>query len=166
MIGLTAPGADERRAYRGLKTPQHLRLDVTWGRAEHINVPAGALVSITNIDGCGSVFLTTLTAKTRNFSTDGLDVPQALAQALGALRFDQREMAQRAATRDTTLNAGAAYEAFSKDTKPGEMFVMKVSQAVALYVIAPISEGYIDEGGGSHFAVQVQPAAKTESPVL
>ncbi|MEO0995520.1 MAG: hypothetical protein AAFX62_17175, partial [Pseudomonadota bacterium] len=67
-------GPDERRRYRGLKPSDTRRLDIGWGEAGSIAVPAGSVISITTVDGGAPVWLTALTGDARGFLPDALDL--------------------------------------------------------------------------------------------
>lgn len=156
----------DRRQYRGLKMPPALRLDVRWGEARKLRVEAGAVISITNVDGGGAAWLTTLTEVERNFSPASLDVPQELAVPMDPARFDSREMQGLSANRDGSVDAARAFQIFDDTTAPGELFVTRATQDATLFVIVPIARDFITDGGGGAFSVQVQPPAGSTANML
>ena len=169
MGGFPTPPVLSGRAnpiYRGLKSSTLTRLDVCWGEAGHIRVQAGSLISITNVDGGSGVLLTALAEDERDFSPSALDLPAHLSTPLEGAQFDTRSMAAIACSRGSDLKAARAYRVFDETTQAGEAFIASATHDTTLFVIAPISEGYIGGGGGSRFTVEVKALAGRASEAL
>jgi len=145
-----------RQRYSGLKRANQLRLDILWSEAGHVDLPAGATVSITNVDGAAVVWLTALPEDERLFSPSAIDVPQSMSFSLDAARFDSRIMATIAANRDGCLSTASVFQIFDKNTKPGEVFITRLTKASKFFAIAPTDDGFISTGGGGRFSVEVQ----------
>lgn len=155
-----------RQRYAGLRTPNVLRRDVRWGAAASLPLVRGAMVSVTARDGGGTVWLTTLSDMGRNFSPAALELPEAPETALDPTAFDSRELAQKAAARDTRPESGTVYPVFDARTEPGEVFVTRAEAMGTLYVIAPAAPGFVEAGGGGSFAVTVQLPPGAQSDLL
>ena len=177
----------------GLKRNTALMRDVLCGESRQLSVAAGALVSITNVDGGGPVLVTALTDDSRTFSpaplgsgglADGTLADASVAEtslahtsladtSLGAVVsldsfvFDRADMASIAASRDTTLASAKAVPLFDSASLAGESFTFRVAKQCALFVVAPVQTGYLTNGGGSRFRVEVQlPAGRSDGAVL
>ena len=156
MLDAPRSASDPRRRYRGLKDANPIRLDVHWGEARRIAVPADAIISITNIDGGACAWLTALTEDARSFSPDAIDLPDVAAHALNAAAFDSREMACLAAARNTDLTTARACAIFDNATEAGEVFVARMRAEATLFLIAPTQGAFIASGGGGRFSLQVE----------
>ncbi len=146
----------DRHRYRGLKDARRLRRDVTWGEAQHMHLPAGAVVSITNVDGGGEAWLTTRSGDQAHFTPAALEVPQDQAAPINPCAFDSRAMAARATSRDSTIASATVHKIFDTETDPGEMFITRMSADATLFVIAPVAPDYLTVGGGGRFTVEVK----------
>lgn len=152
-----------RARYCGLKAPTGMRRDVRWGQVARLRVSAGAMIEITNVDGGSEAWVTTLSPSRRDFGPEGLDLGAVPPSALETRCFDFREMAQVARSRASSLEAAAICRLFDAATEPGESFVTRAVEDTVVYVIAPITDGYVESGGGGSFAVTVQPPAGSPS---
>ncbi len=159
MVNLQACSGTDRFRYRGLRQANCLRLDVEYGEAGHLNVPAGAIVNVTNVDGGGCAWLTTLAEDDREFGLAGLDIPEAEPAPLDAAAFDSRMMAAISANRNGALSAARVLRIFDSRSAPGDMFVARVSRNAELFVIAPAEQAYLADGGGGRISVSVSPPA-------
>ncbi|MEO0946369.1 MAG: DUF1989 domain-containing protein, partial [Pseudomonadota bacterium] len=156
-----------RSRYLGLMQPGTLRADVGLGEAQSVHVPAGSVVSITQIDGGEVAWLTTLSDDCNRFDVAAMDVPPDLAKPLDPQTFDARTMRDMVAGRGGTLNGAKAFPIFDASTEAGEVFVLRISKAARLFVIAPIPPGFIEHGGGGAFSVEVKlPANHSVEPAL
>lgn len=156
----------ERRRYRGLNKPARLRCDLTWGESRKLTLTAGSLVSITNVDGGASIWITARTGGARDFSTCALDLEAALAQPIASTSFDPRMMEGDARRRGAQLSDASVVSLFDRLTKPGEVFLTKAMDDLELYLIAPVSPEYVAEGGGGRFMAEITPPAGSTSGML
>ncbi|MEL6217751.1 MAG: DUF1989 domain-containing protein [Pseudomonadota bacterium] len=152
-------GPDERRRYRGLKPSDTRRLDIGWGEAGSIAVPAGSVISIMTVDGGAPVWLTALTGDARGFSPDALDLAGVATCAIDPSRFDSRRMAALTEARGSGLAEARAIPLFDQTAAPGEVFVTRALREATLFLIAPIAPGFVAAGGGGRFRVEVKPPA-------
>ena len=166
MIGTELSDPLARRRYQGLKSSRPMAVDVRWGEAGRISVRAGSILSITNVDGGGVAWGTTLGPEARQFSAAALDLGAAAEVTLDPESFDAREMAGLAASRDSSLEGATGCKIFDAETEAGELFVTKVLEDATLFVIAPVSREFLSVGGGGRFAVRVQPPAGGSSDVI
>lgn len=142
--------------YRGLKAPNRLRIEVLWGNAAHIDVPKGTMLSITNVDGGASAWITALTGNERSFSTASLEVPQDQGLSLNANNFDSRIMAALANNRDGCLETSKVYSVFSPGSDAGETFTTRTTEDTKFFIISPLTRNFISDGGGGRFVVDVK----------
>lgn len=149
----------ERRRYRGLNRPAHLRCDLSWGESRKLTLSAGSLVSITNVDGGAPIWITARTNGARDFTIKGLDLNAALPHSFCSTVFDARMMEAEARRRGAQLADASVVSLFGSSTGPGELFVTRVMEDLELYLIAPVSPEYIAEGGGSRFTAEITPPA-------
>ncbi|MEO1492087.1 MAG: DUF1989 domain-containing protein [Pseudomonadota bacterium] len=154
---MSTESALQRRRYRGLNTRNTRRLDVSWGELGHLTVAAGSLISITNVEGAAPVWVTGLTSHGRHFSPEALDLPGLKSQPIDSTAFDARVMTQRASARDSTIDAGEIAALFDASTSAGDIFVTRALDDQDLFVIAPVTNGFVSEGGGSRFSVDITP---------
>lgn len=155
-----------RRRYQGLKTASPIRLEVTWGGVEKVDVQAGAVLSVINVDGGAVAWLTALAKDERHFSALSLDLPNTRSVSMDPAAFDSRMMATIAGGRDSGLESGRAFQIFDDTAEPGEVFVTKVTKDATLFVIAPTTKEFITNGGGGRFAVRIQPPSNSISDLL
>lgn len=146
----------DRRLYRGIKTPNQLRFEVMWGSEGHFDVPKGAMISITNVDGGAPAWITALAADERTFSTSSFEVPQDQGFSPDATQFDSRVMAAIANNRDGCLTKSKVYSIFGDDSEAGEIFVTRITQDTTFFVVSPISKDFVSLGGGARFSVDVK----------
>ncbi|MEL7096292.1 MAG: DUF1989 domain-containing protein [Pseudomonadota bacterium] len=149
----------ERARYHGLKQASPLRLDVRYGEAQSVSARKGSIISIENVDGSGFASVTALTNGRRNFSVDAFDISPGSAGYIDAGAFDSRRMAEMAEARNTSLGEGRCLTVFDTMSEPGELYVAKLSEDAEVFVIAPFSRDFIQQGGGARFEVLVQPPA-------
>ncbi|MEP1207638.1 MAG: DUF1989 domain-containing protein [Rhizobiaceae bacterium] len=152
----TSQNALEARRYFGLKTPNRLRLDVCWGEAGGLEVPAHSIVSITNLDGGGPCLVTCLADNSKNFSTDFLEVNGGKAVGIDASLFDCRSLQAIADTRGARLADGRALSVFDPQCGADEKFLFKTNEKVMLFVISPVSAEFLASGGGGRYRIHVQ----------
>ncbi|MEX0349626.1 MAG: DUF1989 domain-containing protein [Paracoccaceae bacterium] len=143
-----------------------MRLEVLWGSAAQIDVPKGTMLSITNVDGGASAWITALAGNERTFSTSSIDIPQDQTLSLDVTRFDSRVMAAIAANRDGCLETSKAYSVFGQESEPGEAFLTRVTEDTTFFVISPISRDFVSEGGGGRFALDVKLPKSTSTEFL
>ena len=157
----TDPGlAAGRRRYRGLKEPVRQRADVGYGEAGRLRVAAGAIVSITHVDGGSAAWLTARAADARDFGVAALGaLPDGAAAALPMGGYDPRDLVELTAGRDGDLAGATGLRIFDAATPPGEMHVFEMSQAAELVVIVPVADDFIAAGGGAALRVAVKPPA-------
>ena len=156
----------ERLRYAGIKQPVALRLDVGWGEAKKLRVPAGATISVTNVDGGSKVWMTGLTDETPGYTARGLAVPQDLCVALDTGAFDHREMSAIAGNRDSNLSDARVFPVFDETSAAGETYLTRATQDQTLFVVAPSQPGFVPAGGGGSFAVAVTSPDRGDSGLL
>jgi len=153
----------EKRQYIGLKKPNKRVLDVLYGEVGSVNLSAGSTVSITNIDGHHHALLSCFD-KTHNFSLTPLDIHPKHPQTLDLASFDNHTLL---ASIDKPLSTDIPCLAiFDAHSKPAERFVLRVTQACKLFVVAPHSKDFIAQGGGSRFHVEVQLSSDEDTDQL
>ncbi|MEM6891041.1 MAG: DUF1989 domain-containing protein [Pseudomonadota bacterium] len=143
--------------YRGLKRAANLQTDVGYGSAGRLKVAAGSIVSVAHVDGGSPAWLTALTDMARTFDTSPIENSQAASEPLIADGFDTREMHELTKTRNGNWNHAKGLQIFDKTTAPGETHILQMAQDADLFILAPITPGYIECGGGSVLRVEVQP---------
>ncbi|SLN73799.1 Aminomethyltransferase [Roseovarius albus] len=166
MIYVDKPEPSVRETYRGLKTPNRLRLDIEWGSAGYIEVPAGTILSITNVDGGAQAWITALTEDERVFSLSSIDVTQDQRVSWDDTKFDSRTMEAMIASRDGDLGNSTVYSIFDPSSNPGEVFITRMLKPAKFFVISPIVRDFVSVGGGGHFAVEVKLPEDTSTDLL
>ena len=101
-----------RQVYRGLKEPVFFQLQVDWGGVETVDVPAGALISVTNVDGGGRLLLTARGPEDRHFTTRPLDVPTLDGARDYPGLFDRDMLTSLAAARGSSLDLARYHPVF------------------------------------------------------
>ncbi len=149
-----APGLGRPR-YQGLKWPNQLRMEVSWGSAAHIDVPEGTMLSITNVDGAAHAWITAMAEDERSFSTASLDVPLDQKSPFDAASFDSRAMAAIVNSRDGCLGSTSVFAVFDSTSEPGSVFTTRVTKDTKFLLISPVTRNFISEGGGARFIVDV-----------
>lgn len=157
MLNVRTPMPADRQRFRGIGSADSLRLDVVWGESGRIDVPAEAVISVTNVDGGAACWLTALTEDERDFSPFALELPAGNDVSLKAGAFDSRMMSAVAASRDCDLNSGRALQVFDDTTDPGEVFITRTRKPVSLFVVAPAEGAFVAKGGGGRFQVEIKP---------
>ncbi len=155
-----------RQRYEGLKDPNRLSLDVLCGESGSIGAEAGALVSITNVDGGASALVTALSDERPEFSLSPLDVDADSPVRIDATAFDSRAMAATAANRSTDLDCAQALRIFDQSSPAGETYLFRVKSRARLFFAAPVSPDFITTGGGSRFRIKLQFAEKPDLDLL
>ncbi len=156
MLNAPAETGGQRQRYRGLKQPGTLRLDVGFGEAGSLSAPAGAVVSVTQVDGGQRVWLTALADDERTYSVASLELPGDRADQLPPDTFDSRMMRALAGSRGGDLSPISAFPVFDDATRAGESFVFRMRRAARLFVIAPVTPGFVETGGGGAFRVEIK----------
>ncbi|WP_424965348.1 DUF1989 domain-containing protein [Dinoroseobacter sp. S375] len=146
-----------RPRLRGLGKPTVLVEDVLCGEAARLDVKAGSTLSVTNVDGGGPALLTLLLPDQRTYSATPLGVPVADQDRLPLEHFDRREMEALLRARDGKIADATGVALFDTTSEPGALHVTKVTQDCSVFVIAPVTRGFVETGGGSRFALRVQP---------
>ena len=146
-----------RHVYRGLKEPVFFQLQVDWGGVETADVPAGALISVTNVDGGGRLLLTARGPDDRHFTTRPLDVPAPDGTQEYPGLFDRDLLTSLASARGSSLDLARYQSVFDGNSLPGDQFVTRALEDTTLYVIAPMDGDYVSECGGSSFSVSIKP---------
>ena len=150
----------ERRRYAGLHVPNGRLADVRWGEAASLQVPTGSIVSIENVDGGGPCLVSAIRSDDRNFSTYPIGVAELQDISLDPTTFDSREMAQLAGDRGAALETASALSLFDENSAPGECFRFAARSDATFYFISPISQDFVQSGGGGRFRIQVQQSGR------
>lgn len=145
-----------RRRYQGLNEQKSLRLDVLAGEAGCIKVAAGALLSITNVDGGRTAWMTTARGDTREFTCDPFKTAEMKTTSLDYSLFDDRQMRAIAEAKGGALENSDAVSIFDENSKPGDVFLLKFSSPALFFLIAPIARDYIETGGGARYHVEIK----------
>ena len=157
MLNTLQPMDGARVTYRGLKQANRLQLDVGFGQSARISVPAGAVVSITHLDGGSPAWITGLNPGARSFGVSAFDAAAPAAQPLDLTGVDTRQMRGVVASRDGSLDDAKGVCIFDADTPPGETHLFRVTTGTDLWVIAPLRRDFIATGGGAALRVLVKP---------
>lgn len=144
----------ERRRFLGVRDPGRPRRDVRFGEACRIDVPAGTLVSVTNVDGGASCLLTALRPGDRTFCLDALELPPRSGAPIDAAAFDSRMMEAMASARGAGAEDGSAYRIFGDSGAPGEVFTTRTVEDAALFLAVPASGDFLAGGGGGRFQIE------------
>ncbi|WP_424987510.1 DUF1989 domain-containing protein [Microbulbifer sp. S227A] len=166
MLTVNDPTTLPRTRYRGIGQADHLKLHVGCGEAGHIRVRAGSVVSVTSMDGGCDAWMTARTATAGVFDLSALGLPDAVGDRLDSTRFDHRQMTAMAGARDSRLEDARALRIFDRETAPGDTYIAKVSTDCDLFVIVPVTDGYLTRGGGGTMSVTVKPPAGSDSAVI
>ena len=158
---MAEPNPLARVRLQGLKIPDSRRLDVAFGEAGRIGVSKGDLVSITNVTGGTSAWITALASDQQNFDVSALDVPEAASSQIDCTLFDSREMGAIASARGTPLEAANVFQVFDQTTAPNEVYLVRVKRDTDLFVVSPLTENFLASGGGAGFRVEVQSPQKS-----
>ncbi|MCY4540996.1 MAG: DUF1989 domain-containing protein [Rhodobacteraceae bacterium] len=150
----------ERRRYRGMTPPNRAKADVHCGEAMRLPVADGTVVSIANVDGCSSVWLTALSEDRRNFGLDALELPEGSSSRLDLTAFDSREMTELAASRGGQNAQAHAMRIFDEASGAGDVFVVRVARRAELFVIVPATAELLTLGGGGRVAVTARPRSR------
>lgn len=148
----------ERNRYLGLKVAKNLRRDVLAGESGHLDVKAGAIVSIKNVDGGACALLTALVDNEKNFTTAPFDASDKTIQKLDMASFDNREMDTLSKNRGGSLSDAETMRIFDAGSRPGDVFLLKMKSKATLFAVAPLSGEFISLGGGGRFAIEVKEA--------
>ena len=147
---------NERVRFRGLGKANNRQLEVFCGNAQEITAGAGALVSLTNLDGSPEVYLSALLSDAAAFTTKPFDLSPRNEVSISSINFDNRTMAEIASSRDCDLEKGKALRIFDAASQAGEEFLFRVKYDARLYVIVPAEQDLLIAGGGGHFRVQIK----------
>lgn len=146
----------ERYRFEGLKSVNRLKLDILWGEVGQVDLPAGAVISVTNVDGAATAWITAQTADERSFSLSAIELPAEKSIPMDSAKFDSRTMAAIANNRDGCLSSARAYSVFDHSTAPGETFITRLRAPATLVVIAPVDRDFVTSGGGARFSVEIK----------
>ena len=146
-----------RIRYQGLKKPDCLSIDVLCGEAGGLDVSAGDVVSVTNVDGSSVAWLTAISKDDRNFCLTALDLPSQAQAPLDLAAFDSRMMAETVESRGGAMADARAFRLFDGISVAGDIFVTRVTRAAELFVIVPAVQDFLARGGGGRISVTVKP---------
>ncbi len=150
---------DQRPRFRGLGVPIAHVADVFCGEAVRLDVRAGSIFSVTNVDGGATAVITALSPNQKTFSATPFGVVQGDQVALPIKAFDTREMEALTSARDGLVADATGLTLFDDASDPGALYVTNLEQDCIVFVIAPVAPAFVETGGGSRFAVRVQPPA-------
>ncbi|WP_254442552.1 DUF1989 domain-containing protein [Ruegeria arenilitoris] len=156
MLNVPADQQVLRRRYSGLKQPGTMRLDVGFGEAGTLRVPKDAVVSITQVDGGARAWLTALSDDEPIFGISSLDVPGELSEPLETANYDNRMMSELVTSRGGSLDTSRGIQIFESSTEAGENYIFRMRQSARVFIIAPVTPGFIETGGGGAFRVEVK----------
>lgn len=158
---------DRRPKIRGLHVPNVRVGDVFCGEAVRLDLRAGSTLSITSVDGGAAAVLTALPEDKAACTATVFGVPLSEQVALPADAFDAREMDAVLNARGGSLEDSTGVAVFDASSEPDALYVTKVAEDCAVFVIAPVRPGFVETGGGGHFSVRVQrPAGNDAQHVL
>lgn len=166
MLRRSDAGTPLRVRYQGLKQATALRLDVRYGEAGCMKVPAGAVVSITNVDGGREVWLTALTERGRNFDLSAFDGTDVVGRAFPSRGYDKTRMRAMVQQRDGSLEEGRGLRIFEATETPGEAHIVRMAEDAELFCIVRAADDYLTEGGGGLVAISVQPPTTETGAIL
>ena len=115
MLNPINPNANERARFRGLKQGSIRQLEVFCGNSQQVSVKSGEMVSITNLDGSPTIYLTALLEDDAAFTTKPFDIPCSNINTVSGLNFDFRKMQEIAISRDSSLQDGKAIRVFDDE---------------------------------------------------
>lgn len=124
-----------------------------------MEVPAGATIAITNVDGGAGAWLSALGAEARTPGLACLDVPEELGQPLPRAGCDMRQLSARVAARDGDLARAVALHLFDAETEPGTQFVTRTVTDCLLVLGLPQVAGFLETGGGAALTLEAKPPA-------
>ncbi len=156
MLTMGNPTTAHGNRYRGLKGAISLRLDVGFGQAGRIHVPAGAIVSIQHVDGGSAAWLTALSDTQNAFGLSAIEMPQQADACPAPETYDTREMRHLIEARDGSLDTMQSARIFGTKEAPGETHILKMRTTAELFVILPKSPDYLSHGGGGMLRVDVK----------
>lgn len=121
-----------------------------------MRLPAGALLSITNIDGGAKAWMTARSDEDREFGLTSLDVNDGDAKQLPLKGFDVRQLEAMVKVRNGNLPDTTGVPIFDAASKPGDLYVARLRQDADVFVILPSTGDFLEAGGGSKISVSVQ----------
>lgn len=163
MFMQSAQIGDHRPRLRGLGVPVHHIKDAFCGDAVRLDVRAGTTLSITNVDGGATAILTALEADQKSFSASVFGIEASKQTRIDQTSFDARQMTTMTETRDGSMQKATGVCIFDTHSEAGTLYVTKTTEDCTVFVIAPVSDSFIEQGGGSHFTIQIQPPAQTQN---
>ena len=166
MLELARKIESDRSKYFGLRSPNKQTRDLMFGQAVSLSVPAGAMVSIRNRDGSPALYVTAISDTDKHFSADAFELPDCVSTLVSELVFDNREMTELAAARASDLSQARAARLFDEQSKPDELFVLRVKQDTTLFAIASVDPLSIENGGGGRFTLEVQNKGAGDSDII
>ena len=154
--GVRYPGisiADDRRRYQ-----------VSCGRAKRIELLAGDLVTLINDDGGSRIWICA-------FDERGDDATPALGQS-NSPREDGLPTGIDRGEIDAWMMASGGSDKpvtripiFNETTPAGERFVARAESRMDFWVLVPLDQSTLEEGGGGSVTVEISPAARGERPL-
>ncbi|GLQ36116.1 aminomethyltransferase [Amylibacter marinus] len=144
---------------RGLKTSDIYVKEAQCGEAQRLDLLAGSILSITNVEGGSAAYITALSAGDVNFSpdvfhADGVPLPR---HSLGS--FDEREMIALTSARGGQISDASFAPLFDATSEVGALHVTSLPCNCTVFVIAPVARDYLSQGGGGRFSIHIQPPA-------
>lgn len=159
----TSDSASKRPRFCGLGVPNVHVEDVFCGEAVRLDLRGGSTLSVTNVDGGATAVLTVLLPDQASFSATPLAVAQDDQVPLPIETFDAREMEALTRRRDGLMADASGVALFDDQSEPGALYVTKLEQDCIVFIIAPVARGFVELGGGSHFAIRAQPPTNAPS---
>lgn len=150
---------NQRPRLRGLDVPNIHVEDVLCGEAVRLDIQAGSTLSVTNTDGGAEAVLCVLSPDQKCFSATAVGAGPTDQVALPADAFDSRQMQALTSARGGCMREGTGVALFDAASEPGALYVTKLDHDCMVFVIAPVTRGFVEAGGGSRFSVRVQPPA-------
>lgn len=152
--------------YRGLQKATVRKFTVSAGGVELFRAGAGDLINVHNVDGGASLWVSSMMDEEAVCSGASIEQPGPAQDALDGVHIDTRRIDQVLQSRGTYLSLCRGYTLFDGHTEPGAVFTFKVSKPCLVVLVAPLTNDFLTQGGGSHFEIEHQPASQSSKDFL
>ncbi len=145
--------------YRGVKDSNVRRFEVQAGGIEIFSVKSGDLVTIHNLDGGASIFLSSFAGGERNPSGGALGIEGVEKNNLALDGLDTSQIDAMINTRSGSAGDIFGYSVFDAESDSGEIYTVKISKDALLVAAVALPKDYLKLGGGGAFRLDHQPAS-------